>query len=141
MISRDVPGGVVAPGDVEGRPFDQVVEQWIPLAGALNALNRSMGEADLYPFVLSADGHREAGVRRPARAGPAGSGGRLTATAPRRSARSADQEAKAALRAAATSSWAWAAVSSPASMLKKPWIMPSYWVWITSTPASVRATA
>ena len=30
-----------------------MVEQWIPLAGALNALNRSMGEADLYPFVLS----------------------------------------------------------------------------------------
>ncbi len=53
VISRDVPGIVVAPGDTEGRPFDQVVEQWIPLAGALNALNRSMGEADLYPFVLS----------------------------------------------------------------------------------------
>ena len=54
VISRDVPGGVVAPGDVEGRPFDLVVEQWIPLAAALNALNRSMGEGDLYPFVLSA---------------------------------------------------------------------------------------
>jgi hypothetical protein len=53
VISRDVPGGVVAPGDVQGRSFDGVVEQWIPLAGALNALNRSMGEADLYPFVLS----------------------------------------------------------------------------------------
>ena len=83
VISRDVPGIVVAPGDVEGRPFDQVVEQWIPLAGALNALNRSMGEADLYPFVLSPDGDRQAGLRRPARAVRAGSGGRLTATARR----------------------------------------------------------
>jgi hypothetical protein len=53
VISKEVPGGIVAPGDVEGRPFDQVVEQWIPLAAALNALNRSMGASDLYPFVLS----------------------------------------------------------------------------------------
>jgi hypothetical protein len=52
VISRDVPGLVVAPGDVD-LPFEQVVEQWIPLAAALNALNRSMGEPDLYPFVLS----------------------------------------------------------------------------------------
>jgi len=53
VISKDVPGGVVAPGDVHGRPFSDVVDQWIPLAAALNALNRSMGEPDLYPFVLS----------------------------------------------------------------------------------------
>jgi hypothetical protein len=53
VISKDIPGGIVAPGDVEGRTFGEIVEQWIPLAAALNALNRSMGEPDLYPFVLS----------------------------------------------------------------------------------------
>lgn len=53
VISKDVPGGVVAPGDVVGRTFGEIVDQWIPLAAALNALNRSMGEPDLYPFVLS----------------------------------------------------------------------------------------
>ena len=26
---------------------------WLPLTYALNALNRSMGEEDLYPFVLA----------------------------------------------------------------------------------------
>ena len=41
------------PATSTGRPFDEVVEQWIALAGALNALNRSMGAPDLYPFVLS----------------------------------------------------------------------------------------
>ena len=25
---------------------------WVPLAGAINELNRSMGEPDLYPFVV-----------------------------------------------------------------------------------------
>ncbi len=30
-----------------------IVEQWVALAYALNAMNRSMGKDDLYPFVLS----------------------------------------------------------------------------------------
>jgi hypothetical protein len=30
-----------------------LVEAWIPLSNALNELNRSMGQSDLYPFVLS----------------------------------------------------------------------------------------
>jgi hypothetical protein len=34
-------------------PFDQVVAEWIPLTFALNAVNRSMGNRDLYPFVLT----------------------------------------------------------------------------------------
>lgn len=34
-------------------PIGSIVEAWIALAGALNALNRSMGAADAYPFVLS----------------------------------------------------------------------------------------
>ena len=30
-----------------------IVDTWLPLAFAVNSLNRSMGQADLYPFVLS----------------------------------------------------------------------------------------
>ena len=29
------------------------MDAWLPLAFAVNNLNRSMGHADLYPFVLS----------------------------------------------------------------------------------------
>ena len=37
------------PGDVG---FDRVIEWWLPLSWALNQINRSMGDNDLYPFVL-----------------------------------------------------------------------------------------
>lgn len=36
------------------RRFSRMVEGWMPLTVALNALNRSMGQIDLYPFVLPA---------------------------------------------------------------------------------------
>jgi hypothetical protein len=32
--------------------FEQLVEIWVPLSIALNSLNRTMGQPDLYPFVL-----------------------------------------------------------------------------------------
>ena len=32
--------------------FDTIIEMWLPLAWALNMVNRSMGHEDLYPFVL-----------------------------------------------------------------------------------------
>ncbi|WP_225731898.1 MULTISPECIES: putative zinc-binding metallopeptidase [unclassified Nocardia] len=32
--------------------FDRIIELWLPLAWSLNMVNRSMGHADLYPFVL-----------------------------------------------------------------------------------------
>ena len=32
--------------------FDTIIEMWLPLAWALNMINRSMGKEDLYPFVL-----------------------------------------------------------------------------------------
>ena len=35
------------------RPFQQVMDTWLPLTYALNAVNRSMGSDDLYPFVIS----------------------------------------------------------------------------------------
>ncbi|MCU1376335.1 MAG: hypothetical protein JWO68_3621 [Actinomycetia bacterium] len=42
---------VLDPGD---EPFDALLAEWLPLTYALNALNRSMGAGDLYPFVLNA---------------------------------------------------------------------------------------
>jgi len=33
--------------------FDDLISAWFPLTNALNSINRSMGLADLYPFVLS----------------------------------------------------------------------------------------
>ena len=33
--------------------FDCLIEAWLPLTFAVNSLNRSMGQPDLYPFVLS----------------------------------------------------------------------------------------
>jgi hypothetical protein len=33
--------------------FNRLIEAWLPLAFAVNSLNRSMGQPDLYPFVLS----------------------------------------------------------------------------------------
>ncbi len=34
--------------------FDVIIDMWLPLAWALNMVNRSMGKDDLYPFVLTA---------------------------------------------------------------------------------------
>ncbi len=33
--------------------FDRIVEAWLPLTFAVNSLNRSMGQPDLYPFVVA----------------------------------------------------------------------------------------
>lgn len=35
------------------RSFSRVIEAWLPLSYAVNSLNRSMGQPDLYPFVLA----------------------------------------------------------------------------------------
>lgn len=32
--------------------FDTMIQMWLPLSWSLNMVNRSMGKADLYPFVL-----------------------------------------------------------------------------------------
>ena len=32
--------------------FAEIIDNWLPLTYALNAVNRSMGLEDLYPFVL-----------------------------------------------------------------------------------------
>jgi hypothetical protein len=49
---QDTARHVPVPG-VEHGSFDELVDQWIVLSAALNMLNRSMGEPDLYPFVLA----------------------------------------------------------------------------------------
>lgn len=36
------------------RDVMQLIDAWLPLAFAVNSLNRSMGQPDLYPFILSA---------------------------------------------------------------------------------------
>jgi hypothetical protein len=44
----------VEPSD--GQPagsFPALLDDWLPLAAALNELNRSLGKADLYPFVIA----------------------------------------------------------------------------------------
>jgi hypothetical protein len=33
--------------------LDQLIDHWLPLTYAVNSLNRSMGQPDLYPFVLA----------------------------------------------------------------------------------------
>jgi hypothetical protein len=33
--------------------IEELMEAWLPLTLAVNCLNRSMGQPDLYPFVLS----------------------------------------------------------------------------------------
>lgn len=35
-------------------PFEEIIAAWLPLTYAVNSLNRSMGLADFYPFVLTA---------------------------------------------------------------------------------------
>jgi hypothetical protein len=43
-----------APGPHAGEgSFDAIVRDWLPLTYALNAINRSMGRDDLYPFTLA----------------------------------------------------------------------------------------
>ena len=33
--------------------MDRIIDAWLPLTFAVNSINRSMGQPDLYPFVLS----------------------------------------------------------------------------------------
>jgi len=40
----------IATGD---QPFDKLIDGWFPLTYVLNNLNRGLGLADAYPFVLS----------------------------------------------------------------------------------------
>lgn len=47
------PAGLsVDPAALGTADASQLLSGWLPLSSALNAVNRSMGEADLSPFVL-----------------------------------------------------------------------------------------
>jgi hypothetical protein len=39
--------------DPHTAPIDRIIDSWLPLTFAVNSINRSMGIADLYPFVLA----------------------------------------------------------------------------------------
>jgi hypothetical protein len=41
------------PVDDPPADFQALIDEWLPLTYALNAINRSMGRSDLYPFVLT----------------------------------------------------------------------------------------
>lgn len=47
------PSLIAAPGAHDDEHLDDLLAEWLPLTYALNAINRSMGKDDLYPFVLS----------------------------------------------------------------------------------------
>ena len=44
---------MAAPSVLRQDDFDEIIGDWLPLTYALNAVNRSVGKDDLYPFVLS----------------------------------------------------------------------------------------
>jgi len=57
-IERRLPDGSVQRSDPDFDPytiedFQPIVDDWLPLTFALNSLSRSMGQPDMYPFVLS----------------------------------------------------------------------------------------
>ncbi|CAO5251648.1 zinc-binding metallopeptidase family protein [Frankia sp. AgKG'84/4] len=47
------PGGLGGHRDTPSPSAVDIIAQWLPLTYALNAINRSMGREDLYPFVLT----------------------------------------------------------------------------------------
>lgn len=51
QATPDAPLDAVPREDPSG--FEEIISTWLPLTYALNAVNRSMGKDDLYPFVLS----------------------------------------------------------------------------------------
>jgi len=53
-----VAGGATLSADIDfdpyrARSFDEIMSAWLPVVLAMNALNRSMGLPDLYPFVVT----------------------------------------------------------------------------------------
>ena len=58
-IERRLPDGTLHRSDPDFDPytiddFAPIIDNWLPLTFALNSLSRSMGQPDMYPFVLSA---------------------------------------------------------------------------------------
>jgi hypothetical protein len=51
--SRDTALSAIPAVDVDDEPFESILADWLALSYALNAVNRSMGRDDLYPFLLN----------------------------------------------------------------------------------------
>lgn len=49
----DKPTLQATPGNPSATQFERMIDNWFPLTYALNSLNRSLGQTDAYPFVLS----------------------------------------------------------------------------------------
>ena len=56
-------GQVPEPIGHDWESFDKLMKSWFPLTYVLNNLNRGLGLADAYPFVISVPVDREAAVR------------------------------------------------------------------------------
>jgi hypothetical protein len=56
IFPADLPAGAIHATEVdpyEATGIDQVIAAWVPLTVAINSINRSLGQPDLYPFVLT----------------------------------------------------------------------------------------
>jgi hypothetical protein len=61
-VSRDPSLSAHVRGDAyHARSIDDLIAAWLPLCYAVNSLNRSLGQPDLYPFVLSQPAIRKLG--------------------------------------------------------------------------------
>ncbi len=52
-IGAPTPSGGVYRGPYASKNFTELINAWVPLTIAMNAMNRSIGNSDFYPFVLS----------------------------------------------------------------------------------------
>jgi hypothetical protein len=56
IFPADLPAGAIPATEVdpyEATSIDQIIAAWVPLTVAINSINRSLGQPDLYPFVLT----------------------------------------------------------------------------------------
>src|SRR6202008_2961182 len=52
-VAKDANLAAVIDFDPHAAEMDRLIDAWLPLTFAVNSINRSMGQRDLYPFVLS----------------------------------------------------------------------------------------
>jgi hypothetical protein len=52
-VAKDANLAAVIDFDPHTAEMDRIIDAWLPLTFAVNSINRSMGQPDLYPFVLA----------------------------------------------------------------------------------------